>query len=76
MSRYLKSLIELVVATYALSFVGTITAAGFDLADISTIKAAAVAAVPAALAVLYGAVARFVGSFDSALAVDTRPGNE
>ena len=76
MSKYVKSLAELVFATYALSFLGTVTAAGFDLTDISTVKAAAVAAVPAALAVLYGAVARFVGSFDSALAVDTRPGNE
>ncbi len=72
MSKYLKSLIELVLATYALSFLGTVTAAGFNLTDISAVKAAAVAAVPAALSVLYGAVSRFVGNFQSALAVDTR----
>lgn len=70
--QYLKSLVELVVAVYAFTFLGTVTAAGFDLTDISAVKAAAVAAVPAALAVIYGALARFVGNYQSALAVDTR----
>ncbi len=73
MSKYIKSLAELTGATYASSFLGLLLASGFDLTDISTVKAAAVAAVPAALAVIYGALAQFVGNRDSAVAVDTRP---
>lgn len=69
---YLKSQLELVVATYVLSLLGTLTAAGFDLTDVSAVKAAALAAVPAALSVVYGLLARFVGNYNSALAVDTR----
>lgn len=74
MPTYLKSLVELVLATYAFSFLGLVLADGFNLADVSALKAAAVSAVPSALAVVYGALARFVGSFNSALAVDTRDG--
>lgn len=73
MSKYFKSLVELTAATYGTAFLGLVLAAGFDLTDIGSLKAAAVAAVPAALAVVYGALARFAGNFDSALAVDTRP---
>lgn len=72
--KYVKSLVELVLATYAFSFLGLILASGFDLTSISAVKAAGVAAVPSALSVVYGALARFVGSFNSALAVDTRDG--
>ena len=70
--KYLKSLAELTGATYAASFLGLLLANGFDLTDIGAVKAAAVAAVPAGLAVVYGALARFVGNYQSALAVDTR----
>lgn len=69
---YLKSLAELVFLTYALAFLGLLTADGFDVTDVSAVKAAAVASIPAALAVLYGAVAKLVGDRNSALAVDTR----
>ena len=71
MSTYLKSLAELVLATYVTSFVGLVTAAGFDLTDVSAWKAAALAALPAAASVVYGAVAKFIGNRDSALTVDT-----
>ena len=74
MPTYLKSLVELVLATYAFSFLGLVLADGFDLTSISGLKAAAVSAVPSALAVVYGALARVVGNFNSALAVDTRDG--
>lgn len=69
---YLKSLTELVLTTYVFSLLGLITANGFDITDLGAVKAAAVASIPAALAVLYGAVARLVGNGNSALAVDTR----
>jgi hypothetical protein len=71
-SKYLKSLIELVVATYALSFLGALLADGFDIYNLGAVKAAAGAAVPAGLAIVYGALARFVGNFQSAVVVDTR----
>lgn len=72
--KYAKSLAELVLATYAFSFLGLVLADGFDLANVSALKAAGVAAVPSALSVVYGALARVVGNFNSALAVDTRDG--
>lgn len=69
---YLKSLAELTVVTYATAFLGLVLANDFDLTDISALKASAMAALPAALAVVYGALARLKGNYDSALAVDTR----
>lgn len=69
---YLKSLIELVVLTYAVTFLGLITADGFDVLNLGAVKAAAAASIPSALAVLYGVLARLVGDFNSAMAVDTR----
>jgi hypothetical protein len=73
-SKYVKSLAELVGATYGLAFLGLLLADGFDLTNLSALKAAAVASVPAGLSVVYGALARFVGNFNSATAVDTREG--
>lgn len=70
--KYLKSLAELVVLTYATSFLGLVTASGFNLLDVSALKSAAAASLPAAAAVLYGAVARLLGNYNSALVVDTR----
>jgi len=61
MNKYLSDLAERTVAAYALAFLGLILAAGFDLTDLSAVKAAGLAAVPAALQVVYGAVAAFVG---------------
>ena len=63
--KYAKSLAELVVATYLFSFLGLLLADNFDLTSISALKAAAIASVPSALSVVYGALARLIGSFDS-----------
>lgn len=69
---YLKSLAELVLLTYAVTLLGLLTANGFDLTDLSAVGAAAVAAFPAVLSVLYGAAVKALGNRSSALAVDTR----
>jgi hypothetical protein len=69
---FFKSLAELAVVTYLTAFLGLVTADAFDVTSILAWKAAAVSAIPAVLAVVYGAVARFRGNFASALAVDTR----
>jgi len=69
---YLRSLAELVVITFLFTFLGLVTAAGFDLLSLAAWKAAAVASIPSVLAVLYGVVARLKGNYGSALAVDTR----
>lgn len=69
---YLKSLAELVVLTYLTGFLSLVTVAGFDFVSLAAWKAAALAAVPPVLVVLYGAVARLKGNLNSPLAVDTR----
>jgi len=71
-TTYLKSLLELALLTFAVTFLGLITADGFDLLNLGAVKAAATASLPAGLAVVYGALARLLGNFNSALAVDTR----
>jgi hypothetical protein len=70
--KYLKSLLELALLTYAVAFLGLITADGFDMLNLGAVKAAATASLPAALAVVYGALVRLLGNYNSALAVDTR----
>lgn len=70
--KYLKSLLELTVLTYAVAFLGMVTASGFDLFDVSALRAAAGSALPAALVVVYGALAKRLGNRSSALVVDTR----
>lgn len=69
---YLKSLAELVVLTYAVTLLGLLTANGFDITDLAAVKAAAVAALPSVLVLLYGVLARLLGNVNSALVVDTR----
>ena len=70
--RYLKSLAELAALTYAVGFLGLVSAAGFDITDMGAVKAASLAAFPSVLAVLYGAAVKGLGNRNSALAVDTR----
>lgn len=70
--KNLRHLFELTAATWALVFLGLLLATGFDLTDLSALKAAAVAAIPAALQVVYGALATFVGDTKSASFTDTR----
>jgi hypothetical protein len=70
--KYFKSLAELVLLTYAVSLLGLATADNFDITDISSVRAAAVAAIPSVLALLYGLAVKALGNRASALAVDTR----
>jgi uncharacterized protein involved in response to NO len=63
---YIKDLAERVLATYALTFLGLLLAAGYDWTDVSALKSAALAAVPAALQLVYSALAKFVGDPSSA----------
>lgn len=69
---YARALVELVVLTYATTFLSLVSAAGFDFVSLAAWKSAALAAVPPVLVVLYGAVARLKGNYNSPLAVDTR----
>ncbi|MFE6745898.1 holin [Kitasatospora purpeofusca] len=66
MSRYLLDLTERTAATYLASFLGLLLAAGADLTNMGTVRAAAVAALPAALTVIKSAVAVFVGDPNTA----------
>ncbi|MFJ6616688.1 holin [Kitasatospora sp. NPDC091335] len=66
MRKLIIDLVERTVATYAVAFLGLLLADGFDLTSISALKAAGVAALPAALTVLKSAVASFVGDPNSA----------
>ncbi|MFF4380964.1 holin [Kitasatospora sp. NPDC092039] len=66
MRKLIIDLVERTVATYATAFLGLLLADGFDLTSISALKAAALAALPAALTVVKGAVATRVGDPHSA----------
>jgi hypothetical protein len=61
MRKFWLDLTERTVATYAVAFLGLLLADGFDLTSISALRAAAVAALPAGLTVLKGAIGTFVG---------------
>jgi hypothetical protein len=61
MPRYLLDLAERVASTYAVGFLGLLLANGFDLTNLGAVKAAAIAAVPAALSVVKGVLAAFIG---------------
>lgn len=74
--KFFKSLAELVGLTYAVSFLGLLTATGFNVLDLSAVRAAAAAALPAALSVVYGGFSRLLGNFNSAMIVDTRDQNQ
>lgn len=69
MPGYVKDLIERTAAAWALAFVGLLLADGFDF---TALKAAGLAAVPAALQVVYSALAGFVGDPKTAGFADTR----
>lgn len=67
--RYLRDLAERVGATYLQAFLGLLLASGFGVEgvlDLSTPRKAAIAAIPAALSVLKGLLARSVGDKESA----------
>lgn len=62
MKEYVKDLIERVAATAAFTFLS-----GFVVTDLSTAKTAAVAAAAAALSLLKGALAKYVGDESAGL---------
>lgn len=67
MSRYAIDLAERVLGAYILAFAALILADGFDFTNLGALKAAALAAVPAAISVIKGFLARkFFSSDDSA----------
>ena len=68
-SRYIRDLVERVLATYVQTFLGLLLASGFavdGVVDLSLVVKAAVAAIPAALSLVKGIVARAVGDKESA----------
>jgi di/tricarboxylate transporter len=62
-----KDIAERTVATYLQALIGLLLAANWvDGINLSFVQSAAVAAIPAALAVVKGALAQFVGNPDTA----------
>lgn len=64
MPRFLADIAERTIATYLEAFLGLLLAG--SVTDLSTARAAAVAAIPAGLAIAKGAIARFLGSSGTA----------
>lgn len=69
---YFKDLAERVIATYLEAFVGLLLAG--SVVDLSAAKASGVAAIPAGLAVVKGALSAFIGSPSSAAALPKADG--
>jgi hypothetical protein len=61
MNRLILDTVERVAGTYAVTFLGLLLADGFDLTNLGAVKAAAIAAVPAALSVVKAAVGSVIG---------------
>lgn len=70
MRKFLLDLVERTAATYLETFVGLLLVGG--VVDLSTAKAAAVAAVPAGLAVVKSALSAFVGRPGTASALPAK----
>ncbi|WKU43864.1 holin [Streptomyces sp. VNUA116] len=64
--KVLLDILERTAAAYVTTFLGLLLADGFDLTDVSALKAAAVAALPAALSVIKGAIGTRFGDRGSA----------
>lgn len=64
--RYFIDLAERALATYVEALIGLLIAGAVTSLDLSTVRAAAIAAIPAGLAVLKAGLARFTGNGDSA----------
>ncbi|MGI5527094.1 holin [Streptomyces syringium] len=56
MRKLIADIAERTLAAYVTTFLGLLLADGFDLTDISALKAAAIASIPAALSVIKGAI--------------------
>lgn len=61
MNRLFLDTVERTVGTYAVTFLGLLLADGVDLTNLGAVKAAAIAAVPAALSVVKAAVGSVIG---------------
>lgn len=66
MPRLLADIVERTLAAYATTFLALLVADGFDLTSVGALKAAAIAALPAALSVLKGVLGTLVGDPGSA----------
>lgn len=66
MPRVFLDVAERTIAAYVTTFLGLLLATGFDLTDLSAVKAAAIASIPAALSVLKGVIGVFVGDSSTA----------
>ncbi|MEU5188325.1 holin [Streptomyces klenkii] len=64
--KVLLDILERTAAAYVTTFLGLLLADGFDLTDVSALKAAAIAALPAALSVIKGAIGSRFGDKGSA----------
>ncbi len=65
-SKVLADIAERTLAAYVTTFLGLLIADGANLASVSAVKAAAIAAIPAALSVIKGAIGSRFGDKDSA----------
>lgn len=70
--KFFVDLAERTVATYLEAFLGLLLAG--QIVDLSTAKAAAVAAIPAGLAVVKGALSAFVGGTPRTAAAVSKAG--
>jgi Putative lactococcus lactis phage r1t holin len=66
MPKVLIDILERTLAAYLTTFLGLLIADGFDLTNVSALKAAAIAALPAALSVIKGAIGARFGDRTSA----------
>lgn len=66
MSQFLRDAIERIIATYLQAFLGLLAAAAATPFDVSSLRAAALAAAPAALAAAKALFARQLGDPESA----------
>jgi len=74
MRKYWIDLTERTAAAYGTTFLGLLLADGVDLTSVSAVKAAAIASLPAALSVVKGGVAFFVGEPNTAALLPRRSG--
>ncbi|MGW2367213.1 holin [Streptomyces sp. NPDC001667] len=72
--KVLLDILERALAAYVTTFLGLLIADGFDLTDVSALKAAAIASLPAALSVIKGAIGSRFGDTNSAAWLPGRGG--
>ncbi|MEU5427045.1 holin [Streptomyces olivoreticuli] len=72
--KVLIDILERTLAAYVTTFLGLLIADGFDLTSVSALKAAAIAALPAALSVIKGAIGSRFGDQSSAAWLPGRGG--